>query len=538
VAHRGGVRVSAVAEAPAPASPAAASDPGVAWYRRPWVLRIAGLLAIMALSVWLRTHALTAKFWIDEGLSVGIAHHGLLDIPGVLRKDGSPPLYYMLLHVWMGVTGGDGESRTHAFSVLCATLTIPAGWWFGRRLFGERSGWATAGLCATLPFLTYYAQETRMYALVALLALCATGAFALAYGRRERWAIPVFSVFAALTVYTHNWGLFLAVGMGAAFLVLWRTAPAEERGPFFRDGLLGFGLLVLLYLPWIPTLLFQAAHTGAPWSEAPPLEGVISGLQNVVGGVETALLVFVLGVAGLLTVRTRGEGPRVSRSVLALGLGLGVAVALAWLASQASPAWAARYFSVFVGPALLLAGAGLVRFGKVGFVALAIVLALWFDPHERSIRGKSDAYRVATTLKEDGLIAKGDLVVAVHPEYGPAMRYYLGDGYRWADALGFVSDPQVFDWRDALDRLKAAGPRRTLDKLAPAVQPGQRLVLIQPIIRTGGWGAPWTAEIRHRAPQWQRALDDDPRFRRLAPVPKFGRRALPRGVRAVVYVRR
>lgn len=511
---------------------------GVAAWRRPALLRLLGVLAIMALSVSLRTHAITAKFWIDEGLSVGIAHHPLFDIPGVLRKDGSPPLYYMLLHVWMTLVGGDGESRTHALSVLFATLTIPAGWWAGRRLFGERAAWATAALCATLPFLTYYAQETRMYALVAFLGLCSSAAFTMAYAQRDRRWIPAFSVLTVLTVYAHNWGLFLGVGMGAAFLVLWRTAPAAERAGLFRDGLLGFGFLVLLYLPWIPTLLFQAKHTGAPWSDTPPLNGLIQGLQNLVGGVSTALLLTLIAAGGLATLRGGGEGRERSRAVVALGVTLGVAVVLAWLASQASPAWATRYFSVFVGPALLLAGAGVVRFGKVGLVALAIVLFLWFNPHERSIRGKSDAYRVARTLQDDGLIAPRDLVVAIHPEYGPAMRYYLGDGYRWADALGPVSDNRVFDWRDALDRLKAATPKRTLDKLAPEVAPGQHLILIQPIIRTGRWGAPWTAEIRHRAPQWERALDHDPRFQRVAPVPKFGRRALPRGVRAVVYLRR
>jgi mannosyltransferase len=307
VADRDGVRepdrVSAVTEdrADAPAS-------GVAPWRRPGVLRVAGVLAIMALWLWLRTHAITAKFWIDEGLSVGIAHHPLFDIPGVLRKDGSPPLYYMLLHVWMSVVGGDGEARTHAFSVLFATLTIPAGWWAGRRLFGERAAWATAALCATLPFLTYYAQETRMYALVAFLGLCSSAAFTMAYAQRDRRWIPAFSVLTVLTVYAHNWGLFLAVGMGAAFLVLWRTSPAAERRPFFRDGLLGFGLLVLLYLPWIPTLLFQAKHTGAPWSDKPPLDGLISGLQNLVGGVETALLLTVVAGAGLMTLRGGREG--------------------------------------------------------------------------------------------------------------------------------------------------------------------------------------------------------------------------------------
>jgi mannosyltransferase len=502
-----------------------------------WLLAAVGLGLLIVASIWLRTQGITAKFWIDEGLSVGIGHHGFFDIPSVLCQDGSPPLYYLALHVWMGLAGGDGEARTHALSLLFATATIPAGWWAGRRLFGPRAGWATAALCATCPFLTYYAQETRMYALVALLGLLSTAAFADAYALRDRRAIPAFSVLTALTVYTHNWGLFLAAGMGVAFLVLWRTAPAAERRTLVRDGLLGFGALVVLYLPWIPTLLFQAAHTGAPWSERPQWDAIISGLYPLVGGVETALLVAVLGIAGLLTLRQSPDaGPR--RAALAIGVTMGAAAVLAWLASQASPAWASRYFAVFAGPAMLLAGAGIVRFGKVGVVALAIILVLWFDPHERQIRGKSDVYRVARSLDEQGLLAPRDLIVAVHPEQGPLMRYYLGPGYRWADALGFVRDNRVFDWRDALDRLKAAGPKRTLAVLAPSVRPGQHLILIQPIIRTSKWGAPWTAEVRHRAPQWEQALDQDPGFVRVGPVPRFEHGALPRGVRAVVYLRR
>lgn len=51
-------------------------------------------LALLALgSLYLRTRALGSSFWIDEGLSVGIASHPLADIPGLLRQDGSPPLY-------------------------------------------------------------------------------------------------------------------------------------------------------------------------------------------------------------------------------------------------------------------------------------------------------------------------------------------------------------------------------------------------------------------------------------------------------------
>jgi mannosyltransferase len=542
--------MSAVAEPPATASRApgpAVEAPGrlarvrAHVERSPRLFTVLGLALLVLASFYLRTRALTAKLWIDEGLSIGIAHHPLLDIPGVLEQDGSPPLYYMLLHVWMSLIGGDGEERTHLLSALCAVATIPAGWWAARRLFGARSGWVTAALLATVPFLTFYAQETRMYALVALLGLLAVTAFSLAYPLRERRAIPAFSLVVALLLYAHNWGFFLTGGMAIALLVLWRTAPAPVSRGLLRDGVLGFGGAALLYAPWIPTLISQAQHTGAPWAERPPLSGLITGLQVTVGGTETALLVAVVGAAGLMSLHAGRDGaltqPRV-RVALGLGVALAAGAVLAWLASQASPAWSTRYFAVFVGPALLLAGAGLVRAGKLGLVALAIVLVLWFDPRERQIKGKSDVYRVTRTLADSGLIAKNDLVVSVHPEQVPVLRYYLGDGYRWADALGPVPDDRVFDWRDATERLEAAGPKRTLDKLAPSVRSGQHLILILPIIRTADWGAPWTSLVRRRTPQWERALDHDPRFARIAPIPRFGHRPLPRGVRAVVYLRR
>ncbi|MBI5104656.1 MAG: glycosyltransferase family 39 protein [Solirubrobacterales bacterium] len=502
----------------------------------PYLATALGLTLLVAASLYLRTQAITAKFWIDEGLSVGIAHHGFWDIPTVLQQDGSPPLYYLLLHVWMAVAGGDGEARTHALSVALAMLAVPAAFVLGRLLFGARAGWAAAALTATLPFLTYYAQETRMYALIAFLGLVAAGAFGLAYGLRERRALPVFAVATAAMLYTHNWGAFLAAGLGIGWLVLVRTAAPQERRPLVRDGLLGFGAAVVLYLPWVPTLLEQARHTGAPWAERPPLEAIVTSITSLAGGTETGLLVLVLGIAGLLTLQEESR-PR-ARAALGIGVALGTGIALAWLASQASPAWSTRYFSVFVGPALLLAGAGLVRFGKVGLVALALVLVLWFDPRDRQIKGKSDVYRVARTLQEEGLIKPNDLVVTAHPEQGPLLRYYLGPDYRFADAMGPVPDTRVFDWRDALDRLEAAGPRRTLDRLAPSVSPGQHLVLMLPIIRTGRWGAPWTELVRRRSAQWERAVDHDKRFQRIAPVPEFGTRPLPRGLRAVVYLRR
>ena len=61
--------------------------------------------ALVLVSLLLRTQRLGVNFWIDEALSVGIADRPLGDIPSVLRLDGSPTLYYALLHVWMKLVG-------------------------------------------------------------------------------------------------------------------------------------------------------------------------------------------------------------------------------------------------------------------------------------------------------------------------------------------------------------------------------------------------------------------------------------------------
>ena len=78
---------------------------------------VVALLVLMLGSLYLRTRGLHVHLWVDEGLSVGIARHPLSKIPHLLREDGSPPLYYMLLHVWMSVFGSS-ESAVHALSLI------------------------------------------------------------------------------------------------------------------------------------------------------------------------------------------------------------------------------------------------------------------------------------------------------------------------------------------------------------------------------------------------------------------------------------
>jgi hypothetical protein len=500
----------------------------------PVALRIAlGVAFLTGFSLALRTQAIHARYWIDEGLSVGISSHPLLDIPGLLRQDGSPPLYYLLLGVWMRVFGF-GEADTHAMSVAFAIAIVPAAFLAGRALFGPRAGWIAALLAAMNPFLTYYAQETRMYALVALLSVVVTGAFVLAFVQRRRAWLPVFALALVLLMYSHNWGLFLAVGTGAAFLALLAGAEGDRRA-LLRDAVLAYGAVTLLYLPWLPSLLFQAHHTGAPWSDAPRTKDALAAVTSLLGGAASATafgLAAGSGLAGLLVApRLRGPKARAALALLTMGV---VVLALAWLSSQVSPAWATRYLAVLVGPVLLVGAAGLARAGTLGAVVVVMLVVLWANPRTHALTTKSNAH-TAAVLVEDRL-EPGDLVVAVHPEQGPLMHLYLPKGLRWANAIGPVSDPRVMDWRDALARLKAAKPKATEDALVRTLRSGQHLLLIEPIIRSANWGAPWTSLVRRRSGQWQRRLDNDKRLSRLLAAPHLnGRR--PKGVRLVLYER-
>ncbi len=488
---------------------------------------LAPLSALLAVTLFLRTRDIHAGFWIDEGLSVGIATHSLLEIPGLLVQDGSPPLYYLLLHVWLQVAG-TSEAATHSLSLLFAALAVPVGLWAGWTLFGARAGWICAALATLNPFITLYAQETRMYALMVTLSLVAAGAFvhAFAFGRRRY--LVLFAAVLTVMLYTHNWALFFTAA--AAMAVVPCLRASGERRALARDGLVAFGAAGLLFAPWLPTLLAQVQHTRAPWANAPPAGEVFRDVSFLLGGDAAAIAILMAAGTGLAAVHSRRESPE-RTAIVALAVLVVATLALGWVASQVSPAWTTRYLAVIMGPLLLLAALGFARAGRFGIVALALVLVLWVD--FRAGDTKSNVREVATASASR--LAPGDVVVSTHPEQIPVLRYYLPDGLRYTTSLGTVTDPGVMDWRDALDRLRGQRAQSTLAPLLDRLPPGRRLLFVRPVTTRGGWSAPWTRLVRQRSAEWRRVIAMDDRFASdpVLPLPGHGGQRHP--VRAVVY---
>ena len=357
-------------------------------------------------------------------------------------------------------------------------------------------------------------------------------------GSVRRSAALGFAVALAAMLYTHNWAIFLGLATGGAGLVLLALAPPHERRRLLRTALPAYGVALLLYLPWLPTLLYQVAHTGAPWSRTPDLADLASTPARLLGATAEIALALAAGAGLVAIVRQRAGGglTAAGRAVLALALIGVLTVVVAWLSSQVTPAWATRYLATAVAPFLLLAAAGLGHAGRLGIAGavLAVALSVAADapPSEKSnVRDVAEA--VAPSLRP------GDLVVTTWPEQVSVLSYYLPEGLRYATLTGPVPDLGVTDWRDGVERLEATSAERDLAPLMDALPPGRRMALVQPIIYDlGPWSAPWTELIRLRSEEWAQYMSNDRRFGviRQDPASLFPRDPIP--VQVTVYLKR
>jgi mannosyltransferase len=480
-----------------------------------WASTAAVLIVVTAISAYLRTKYITGQFWEDEAITTGIASHSLSQIPGVLRHDGSPPLFYLLLHVWMSVFGSS-EAATHSLSLVFGLLCIPAGTWAAWSLFGRRAGLYAAVLFGFSTFLTAYAQETRMYELMALLGILETAAFLHAFVYRRRGYLILFAVCQALMLYTHGWGIFFGVGTVLALIPIWRVS--DDRRGLVRDAVIAYVVAGVLFLPWLPNFIYQATHTGAPW--APKIRFGVPVLlsRDLLGSdrITVALLTaLIIGLAPLFTKRyRRSRDGTVMWSVLTLIVGT---LAVAWLASQITPAFVARYMAPILAGILLLAAWGAARSGVVGLVAIALSVVFVVHISSYAPQFKSDMRDISGEVKP--LLHQNAVVLAAQPDSTPLAWYYLPAGLHYVTTLGPVKDPSYMDWVDALKRLQASRPAAVVDPLVASLKPGQQLLYVRPLTEGAmNWKAPWTQLARRRAAQLGQILQDDVNSGVLKPI--------------------
>jgi hypothetical protein len=429
---------------------------------------LAPLAIVVALGGAVTRFITTSSMWLDEALSVNIASLPLGDIGEALRHDGHPPLYYVLLHLWSQLFG-DGDVEVRALSGIIAVVTLPIAWAAGRRAGGPTLGWLTLLVAGALPFATRYGSEARMYSLVMLLVFLGWLAVQRALEAPRLGRLLAVAVISGSLLLTHYWSIYLLGATGVVLLVLWWRGDGDERPARLRTAL-AVAAGGIFFLPWLPSFLEQARHTGTPWAEPDRPTKVLSLLFSDLGGVDNAERILFAMVLGLLLVlglfgRARDDvtveldlrtRPEARWELAVAGLTLLFAVGAGYLSSSG---FAPRYLAVVVPLIVLVAAWGLHRIR--GGIPLAVVVVGFlvvcaFGQVDVMTYQRTQMDDLATIIERNG--RPGDMVVYCPDQLGPAGEHAL-DGDFEQVTYPDLGDPRFVDWVDYADRNAASDPQ-------------------------------------------------------------------------------
>ncbi len=244
-------------------------------------------------------------------------------VDAVADSERNPPLYYLLAWLW-SQPFGLGEVGLRSLSALLGAATVPFAYLAGKELVSRQAGLIACWLVAVNPFLIFYSQEARSYALVALLGTIALWLFALSLPRPSNRNLAWWAAASSLALCSHYFAVF-PFAVQAAVLVL--------RSPPRRRVAVAVAVPVVVGLALLPLALDQgSAHEGS--GGAPGLNDVTTvpvqfllGERLGISGVHTltppAGLLFFACVGGLIALawRRRQTGALLSGAIAVAAIG-------------------------------------------------------------------------------------------------------------------------------------------------------------------------------------------------------------------------
>jgi len=212
------------------------------------------LLLILGIAVVLRCAFLSKEsLWLDEVSSWWFAS----DLGRALTAERTnPPLYYTMLHFWVGWFG-TSEAGLRSLSVVPGVLSVGLTYALAKKLFSQAIALGAALYQSISSFQIYYSQEARTFAWLEFFILGAGlalwNALEARTAKRRFLYFSGYALLSALSLYSHFITVFFLAGFGL-FVLFGRR---RQLIPFIASS----AVAVLLFLPWLVTL-FRAAEGG------------------------------------------------------------------------------------------------------------------------------------------------------------------------------------------------------------------------------------------------------------------------------------
>jgi uncharacterized membrane protein len=248
----------------------------------------------VVLALLLRLVVLDARsVWFDEAFSVQVASSGLSGIiTRVSKVDLHPPLYYVILHLWMRL--GRGPEVIRSLSAVYGTLTVALAWLLARRIGGRILATLAAVFLATSALAIQSSTEARMYAQLGFISTAATLLLdAGAHSSVPRTLWIAYAVALAAALYTHYVALLLILAH-ALYVLVWLRPQRGVR----LCALYAIGSALVVFLPWWWLGIRQFSRFGGEWIEhLTPAALLNVGAASAFGG-------YIFGLGSYLTVPT------------------------------------------------------------------------------------------------------------------------------------------------------------------------------------------------------------------------------------------
>lgn len=367
----------------------------------PTVAIAAICIGYLAVRLWGLTDSC---LWFDEIFSVHAAGHSWTSILGFVSLDLiHPPLFYVLLKLWIGI-GGESVFWLRLFPVIFSVIAIFPFLSLCRELkLGKWTQVVALFLLAINGSLIKYAQEVRMYSLLMCLSLFSIWLFA-RYFVKGKSFIPLVIV-NVLMVYTHYFGWFVV--LSEVLLIVW-FQPIK-----WRRIVVMFGITLACFLPWAIAVVL-AARSGSGleqnigWMARPGIRLVITFVLNILEPfyfqtssaepisilqVTIPLLLIVIVAAVLYLANWQKLDQHERRHAYFLLLFIKLPVVITFLASWLLPysMWGTRHLIIVVAPLCIFAAMMLTLRSVKWLPATAVGLVLLFAGYGLVVRAGKDA---------------------------------------------------------------------------------------------------------------------------------------------------
>jgi mannosyltransferase len=364
------------------ASGAAGPDTVRAALRDPYVQALAAITVAAAV---IRFAVIgIPSYWPDEGYTI-------LDINGSLghvldtirRTESTPPLYFVLAWGW-AKPFGTSEEGLRSLSALCGVLTVPVVAATAARLAGRRAGLIAAAMVAANPFLIWFAQEARAYALLVLLAAIGFHLFVKLLDRPQRGTLVWWAVASALVLATHYYGVLIVAAEAGWLLGASRGVPDRRWPSKLVAAVVGVGAVGVALAPLAIAQRNNSFATPFAENDSTLLRTLQVPKQFVVGfdapaEVLLSAVCLALALAGVALLVTRSPSSQRRRLWPAAFVGLVVVVVPIGLAALGFGFVSARYEVTALVPLTVCVAAGFGAPGarRLGIALVAALVAIW-----------------------------------------------------------------------------------------------------------------------------------------------------------------